>query len=353
MYAKTIILLFVPLYWVACSSEAPQVRAVCDSTQADACIIKWELFPMKTGKVRILESKNPDAFEQAAQVDEKDISEGFSILPRKDSRRRFFKLIFNKKCVSIVAERHIAAEKINNLRDLGGYCEGKMRQVRWGKLYRSGSLCRMSNGDKAMLDSLRIRTVLDLRGGKSSEKCHALSETFRTETLSFRKMPIESIRNRILAGQMKTGDVVVALQDMYAQIIEEDTVSMRRIFDLLIEERNYPLLFFCGLGKDRSGILSMLILGALGIDREQIYDDYMLSNHYIDYIHFKKSEIQSVELDVEQQEALTTMLKANERVFDFIYDRIERDYGSIPGYLEKKMHFTPEKREKLAEVLLY
>lgn len=353
MYTRIIVLLLGTLFWVACSSDAPQIRTVCDNSQPDTYVIKWEILPMKTGKVKILESKNPDTFEQAALVDEKDISEGFTLLPRKDKQRRFFQLIFNKKCTSIVGERHIITEKINNLRDLGGYSDSKAEQVRWGKLYRSGSLCRMSDKDKATLDSLCIHTILDLRGSKNPEKCRALPETSRIEALSLRKMPIESIRNKIFAGQMMKGDVVVALQDMYAQIIEEDTVSLKGIFDLLIEEKNYPLLFFCGLGKDRSGILSMLILGALGVDREQIYDDYMLSNQYIDYLHFIKSEVQSVELDVEQQEALTTMLKTNEKVFNFIYDKIERDYGSIPNYLEKKLHFTEEKREKLAEILLY
>jgi protein-tyrosine phosphatase len=353
MDTKVAVLLLGTLYGVACSWEAPQIRTVCDNSQTDTYIIKWELLPVKSGKTRILESKDPDTFEQAVQVDVRNISEGFTILPRKDKERRFFKLIFNKKYVSIVGERHIVTEKINNFRDLGGYYESKTRQVRWGKLYRSGSLYLMSNKDKAILDSLHIHTILDLRESRNPGKCRALSEIPRMETLSLRKMPIESIRNKIFAGQMMKGDVVVALQDMYAQIVEEDTVSLKKIFDLLIEEENYPLLFFCGFGKDRSGILSMLILGALNVDREQIYDDYMLSNQYIDYIHFKKSEAPSVELDAEQQEALTTMLKANEKVFNFIYDKIERDYGSIPNYLEKKLHFTPEKREKLAELLLY
>jgi protein-tyrosine phosphatase len=314
-------------------------------------MLKWELFPMKTGNIKVLESKDPDSFEQAVQVAEKNIHEGFITIPRKDEQRRFFKLIFNKKGSSIIGERHIVAEKITNLRDLGGYYgKNEMKQIRWGKLYRSGIICRLSRKDRIMLDSLHIRTILDLRGGNNPEKVHSSHPMPRMETLPLSKMPIETIHDKILAGQMMKGDVLVAMQDMYAKIIEEDTVALANIFELLIKEENYPLLFYCGLGKDRSGILSILILGALGIDREQIYGDYMLSNQYID---FSQSETRASTLPVEQQEALTTMLRANERVFDFIYDKLKRDYGSIPNYLEKKLHFTAKKRDKLAEILLY
>jgi protein-tyrosine phosphatase len=351
MSSKVVTLLFGIPFWVACSSDAPQIRAVCDNNQAGIYTVKWELSPMKSGKVKILESKNPDNFDQAVPVNEKNIAEGFSTIVRKDEQRRFFKLIFNNKCTSIIGERHIITDKIENLRDLGGYYKNKTKQVQWGKIYRSGTLCCSSNKDKTILDSLHLQTIIDLRNSPELGGDCPLYEISHVKTISLHKMPVKMLYDKIIAGQMMKGDVLVSLQDMYAQIIEEDTTSLRKIFDFLVDGKNYPLLFYCGLGKDYSGIVSMLILGALDIDREQIFNDYMLSNQYID---FQKLAIHPTDFEEEsKQEALTTLLRANERVFDFVYDKIERDYGSIPNYLETKLHFAGKKREKLAEILLY
>ena len=53
--------------------------------------------------------------------------------------------------------------------------------------------------------------------------------------------------------------------------------SVRATFELLADAGAYPLLFFCIAGKDRTGLLAALLLSAVGVDDEQVLDDYELS----------------------------------------------------------------------------
>jgi protein-tyrosine phosphatase len=122
------------------------------------------------------------------------------------------------------------------------------------------------------------------------------------------------------------------------------------MFDILLDENNYPLVFFCSLGKDRTAIAAALILAALEFDRETILNDYLLSNDLIDYYSLVKN-IGSFTPQVE--ETIMALYGSNREYLTYALDRIEKDYGSIPNYLEEELKLTGKKREKLKEILLY
>ncbi len=338
------------LLFLSCVSDVPQIRAGCDNETQGVYTVKWELFPMKSGNVKIFESRSPDSFENAVLVDEKPVSEGFAIIRRDDSQRRFFQLVFDKKTSSIVGEKHIITDRVDNLRDMGGYYQGKGRQIKWGKLYRSGNLSWLSPNDKVVLDSLHIRTIIDFRDKEKARQYPTLYHAPQSLNFYLHGLAVDTIHQKVIEGIMKKGDVLVALQDLYAQIIDKDTLNLEQFFDTLLDEGNYPILYHCALGKDRAGLVSILVLEALGVDQEQIFYDYMLSNRYI---NFNRVVEQARQLPVETQEALTTLLQANEQLFNFVYEKIKMDYGSMDNYLEKKIHFTYKKREKLQKILLY
>jgi protein-tyrosine phosphatase len=122
------------------------------------------------------------------------------------------------------------------------------------------------------------------------------------------------------------------------------------MFDILLDENNYPLVFFCSLGKDRTAIVAALILTALGIDRETILNDYLLSNDLIDYYALVKN-IGSFTPQVE--ETIMALYGSNREYLIYALDQIEKDYTSMQNYLEKELNLNYKKREKLKEILLY
>lgn len=348
----TPLLLVILLALSSCLHDTPQIRVACDSSSSGtmgAYTVKWELFPPKDGKVKIYSSYDPE-FSTNTFVEEKPISEGFSIIRRENEQRQFFHLVFDKKYSAYVAERNINTDRINNLRDMGGYYRGKSRQVKWAKLYRSSSLSWLSEKDKVVLDSLHIKTILDLRNESNRKRLPSRYEAEETICLNLHVISIDTIRRKIMEGQMKKGDVLICQQDMYANIIDQDTAALAKAFDILTDESKYPILYHCFQGKDHTGLLSIFILEALGVDREQILHDYMASNQHIDF----RGIISKIsELPHEAEEPMATLLTVNEQTFNYIYDKIRRDYGSMQQYLTKTLRVNEKKREKLREILFY
>jgi len=64
----------------------------------------------------------------------------------------------------------------------------------------------------------------------------------------------------------------------YRQVLLENGPRWKEVFELLANQSNLPLVYHCQLGKDRTGILTALILMLLGVERETIVEDYLLSN---------------------------------------------------------------------------
>lgn len=334
----------------SCTSEVPEIRTACEKNQK-GYTLKWEIYPEIKGRVKIFESLKSDSFVNVNEVAEKDIREGVAMINAlNDGKRRYFKLVFDKKSFVFLSERRINTDRIDNLRDLGGYYNNQRKQIKWGKLYRSGSLSWINQKDSKVLDQLGIKTIIDLR---SDDKVKYSQTKYRTPQLF--NLPVnadvaDSIRRKIIAGQMMRGDVLVALQDMYAHILEKDISEFEEFFNILLEEKNYPILFYCSFGKDVEGLVSMLILEALNVEKDQIMHDYLISNNYID---FNRAVVYARDLPTETQEALTTLLTADEDLLNFAYIKIASDYGSLDNYLEKKLNLTMKKREKLKEILLY
>ena len=53
---------------------------------------------------------------------------------------------------------------------------------------------------------------------------------------------------------------------------------IRRVFKVLAEPENYPVFYHCRIGTERTGLVSVLVNGLLGVPEEEIFQDYMLSN---------------------------------------------------------------------------
>jgi protein-tyrosine phosphatase len=152
----------------------------------------------------------------------------------------------------------IQLEGTKNTRDLGGMpvAGGRLRS---GRLYRSGALCFVTAGDLEKLDGLRLRTVVDLRTDKEIEKDGAdrlvLEENLRFPMTSYHGRGAEAYRSLLL----------------------QNPQALRGFFSLLARQDSYPILYHCSAGKDRVGIMTALLLDALGTPRELILDDYLQS----------------------------------------------------------------------------
>ena len=338
------------ILFTSCSNKEYEINIVCTKNETGDYIIKWETFPQIPGNVKIYRSDNPEDFSGQPIEIELPVQDGIAILKKDNSPLSYFKLVFEKNSQAITSCRAIETESIINLRGLGGYFNQFNKQVKWGKLYRSGSLSSASQSDINLLKALNIKTAIDLRTDKEialKPAPYFLTQTFR---LPLRGFDAELYAKKIIDGEMKKGDAFILQQDLYATLIDNNTDYFKRYFEILSDSSNYPVIFYCAFGKDRVGIMAALTLSALGIDEHQVHDDYMLSNSHID---FNKIISKADTLSSEKQEALTTLLSSQRQTIEYTRKRIEKRYGSLENYFEKELKLTNEKREKLKDLLIY
>mgnify|MGYP006280523483 CR=1 FL=1 len=117
----------------------------------------------------------------------------------------------------------------------------------------------------------------------------------------------------------------------------------RRLFALLLDEANYPLLFHCSAGKGRTDFGAALLLHLLGVAEDDVVQDYLLTNslwrggtHFGDLPEDIRAAVTSVHVDY---------LAAS-------FDAIRTEYGSLDRYAEAALGLGLAERQRLHSLLL-
>ncbi|MDR1631716.1 MAG: tyrosine-protein phosphatase [Dysgonamonadaceae bacterium] len=342
------------LFFSFCAQEKPDIRVICENSGGNYRI-KWETLPPMEGTVSIYESNNPDSFNIRTPLAVVNINEGFKdVFALRNLSRSYFKLVFNNKYSVITGERVIPMQQLTNFRDFGGYYNEDNLQTQWGKLYRSSSLSYAAPMDRRFINALGVKTIIDF-----SANDERVEKTYRHWSKQILNLPLREnphstvfFGDKILSKQMRKNDVIIGQQDNLSFVMEHNADYFEQMFDILTDKTNYPIVICCPLGKDKTGVAAALVLSALGINREQIISDFLLSNRLIDYeIFLPNTEVYFSDYDV--QETMTAMLSAHQDVITYILDQVNKQYGSMNKFLENEVKLTSQKREKLKEILLY
>ena len=156
-----------------------------------------------------------------------------------------------------------------NFRDLGGYLTATGGRVRWGRLFRSDALDELSPGDHDCLrDDLRLRSIIDLRGLGE----HASRSPAPIPHIDLPMLELPSVDPTFAPG--------VELHDVYLDILQAQQGRIAAILATICEVET-PLVFHCGAGKDRTGLVAAALLGALGVGDHDVARDYALSNRVL------------------------------------------------------------------------
>ncbi len=169
--------------------------------------------------------------------------------------------------------RQIAFQAAYNFRDLGGLRTSDGRAVRWRRLFRSDALQHMTASDQAYArDTLGIKTVIDLRTPKAAREGN--EPPLGSALIRYRNMPVPCTPARLLAG-----DPSRRLADGYLICLGYADVQQSIVDTLtaIAEASGTPTVFHCSLGKDRTGLISAMLLGSLGVSEADIVLDYALS----------------------------------------------------------------------------
>lgn len=163
------------------------------------------------------------------------------------------------------APRNMNVDGVKNVRDLGGWQTESGKRTKQGLIYRCGRLNESSadkpnieitdEGIKTMCRELGIKSEIDLRKTRDGET-GAINSSPLGNRVTYYSFPMEW-----------EGDT-----------FNENKQEILKVFELLSNPENYPVIFHCNIGTDRTGMIAYLLNALLGVSEEDLIRDYLFSN---------------------------------------------------------------------------
>lgn len=230
------------------------------------------------------------------------------------------------------SSRRIELDGPANFRDVGGYENIDGRVVRDGRVYRSDSLSYMSDADvQHCVDVLGLHTVIDLRAGHEvDEFSHGPLEATGV-TFLHRPVIDETRREHIVRDPGAPAPELMSPAAIYLMMLERFADRLVDVVRLIADPANQPVVFHCAAGKDRTGIVAALVLGALGVDDETIVADYVLTAEHMPLL-VERHRAVAAERGVDA-EVGDPHFAAEAAAMLGVLTGLQEQHGGIEGYL--------------------
>jgi len=235
----------------------------------------------------------------------------------------------------IVAERELPLAGGVNFRDVGGYRTTDGRVVRWGRVFRAGSLAGLTDEDVACLGRLGLRLSCDLR---SSEEMVARPDRLPPGAAAHHTAIAAEVGRvrRVVTLFRKRHRIQELLQDAYLIMLDQNGPVFAGIIRAAADPANLPLVIHCTAGKDRTGLAVALLLLTLGVPEETVIADYTLSNRAFDLLSGRmRSEMEPLYRLGFDEAQLRPFLLAEARTLIGALAHLRRRYGSVERYLQQ------------------
>jgi protein-tyrosine phosphatase len=165
--------------------------------------------------------------------------------------------------------RRLVLDSTLNTRDLGGYMTVNGEVTNFGVVLRSDVPNELTEHDKTILEEYNIKTVIDLRG-----KTH-----FEQEINDFSKKEDVDFYNIPMLGGFKELEKINTNHNVYSyeSLAELHEEALLEVFTVIANHTEGAILINCKAGKDRTGMISALLLMLCGVPEDDIIADYEIS----------------------------------------------------------------------------
>jgi protein-tyrosine phosphatase len=234
-----------------------------------------------------------------------------------------------------------------NFRDLGGYRAADGRYVRWGQVYRSNYLVGLTPKDFAYLNALGIRLVCDVRS--EAERARAPDHWIGNAPELF-SIPIgpnrdgtltpEELKQRVAALKNESKNSTRGYDQLAVDFAPQFGTILRRL-----AAGDLPAVEHCSSGKDRTGVFSAILLTALGVPRDTVIEDYLLTTRYLlapDSIEKTTADLQKIFGLSEPPDAATVqaIMTTRPETLDAMFGSLNKSYGSFDSYLQNALKLS-------------
>ena len=220
--------------------------------------------------------------------------------------------------------RRLAWEGLLNARDLGGYPAAGGRETRWGAVVRSDSLAALTEAGRAALATYGIRAIVDLR----------LPDELARHPNPYAEPGDHGIAYTnvsILDPAAGYPPDTLTLAENYLWTLDRFAGYVAEVMAAIAGAPEGGVLIHCAAGKDRTGLISALLLGLAGVPAETIAADYALT---AELLRPRDQEwLEHGPGERAEREALAARFAPTAEVMLAVLDGLTRRYGGVEGYL--------------------
>jgi protein-tyrosine phosphatase len=247
----------------------------------------------------------------------------------------------------IEPRRHVALEGTYNTRDIGGYPTEHGRLTRWNTFFRSDNMHRLTPQDRDAIVGYGVRTVIDLR---------TTSETEMYPNVFAASAEVSYVHTNLIGddylseiGIVEAGLARDRISRSYISWLDDRQPQIREILATLAEASGRPAIYHCAGGKDRTGLITALLLENAGVPRTTVVEDYALTARFL---------IRRI-MDgqgPEEQERITTWQQFEAKFCPpegmmQVLEHMDARYGGVKAYA-RAIGLSDEQVESLYEALV-
>jgi len=243
-----------------------------------------------------------------------------------------------------------------NFRDLGGVLTKSGQKVKEKRIFRSGFLGKIDDSDLLILKNLNIGKLLDLR---TTQEIDIFGKGDYPEFVEYDNIALNAGNiSKYLIPIFEKGEFHLIesniLDNIYFSLITEFKSELAYIYRAIIKT-DQGVVYHCSHGKDRTGIISALLLDFFEVDRNYIYKDYLLSNEFlkkaIDYQlqMIKDNFKRQFNKDVSEEEfaPVKSLFYCHEEVLKSVFEYLDSEYDSVKNYFQTELGISEKELELL------
>lgn len=323
--------------WAVLSGAAAEVASDGSVT------LSWTA--AKPREVRVYASTNPDFPALTGRQVAVTPGTSVTVTGLDPAQRWYFQLVPDRNPFGgvVVAPRGIGLSAAPNGRDIGGYRTQSGFTVKYGQVFRADALAKLTEADVARLRGMGVEKVADLRTDfevnlNGPDKVPAGAELVRVPVSDggmYQKLNevIGSKDPVYQAEALGNGKAEQLLVDANRSFVADP--AQRAQFASVIRgiAAGETTLYNCSSGKDRTGWMTAIVLTALGVDRETVTRDYLLTNTFLKAANDRtKMGLKYAGL-MQNPDLLDPLLGVQKQYLDAAFDEVAKQYGSFDRFL--------------------
>jgi protein-tyrosine phosphatase len=217
-----------------------------------------------------------------------------------------------------------------NSRELGGYPLKNGAQTRWKTIVRSDNPVLLTPFGQQALVAYGIRTVIDLRFPYELKINPSTFANHGPDAIDYINIPLD--QDQDLAHGLLPGKPAEAMSDLYIRLLETNRSHVARVLSAMGWAHAGGVLFHCHAGKDRTGLISALLLGVAGAAPEVIAADYAFTYPRLE--QRRQESLNNPDWDEVARRYHVVLSTALPETMLILLEALKKRYGGVKGYLE-------------------